>query len=75
MLRWYKDGVLLMDTQDGLSIETDETNPIGISSNLTIASLAADDQGNYTCAVSNAAGNENYTARLVGKCWERRKWS
>ena len=68
MLQWYKDGVLLTDAQDGLSIDTNGMYPTSISSNLTIASLAADDQGNYTCAVSNAVGNESYTALLVGKC-------
>ena len=70
MLQWYKNGELLADWQDSLSIETDNSYSTSISSNLTFVSLAADDQGNYTCAVTNAAGNDSTTVLLVGKCWK-----
>ena len=67
-LQWYKDGTLLMGARSGLSIDTDDAYPTSIRSNLTIASLATDDLGNYTCTVSNAAGTASYTALLAGKC-------
>ena len=67
MLQWFEDGIPLAAWQDGVTIETNDAYPTNISSILTIASLAAEDQGNYTCIVSNAAGNESYTALLIGK--------
>ena len=70
VLQWFKDDEPLTSSQGGLTIETNTSRHTGISSTLTIASLTADDQGDYTCEVSNAAGTASYTAVLVGKFWQ-----
>ncbi|GIY15759.1 titin [Caerostris darwini] len=50
--RWLKNGIQMKETGE-LSIKVDE-----FSSMLTIKSLDAESNGNYTCRVSNSAGRD-----------------
>ncbi|KAH6921921.1 hypothetical protein HPB50_006466 [Hyalomma asiaticum] len=55
-------------TQNGNRVDSSHRRHVKIFSEnvaaLTIEAIAAEDVGNYTCAVSNAAGSARYTAAL-----------
>ncbi|GFQ76439.1 uncharacterized protein TNCT_421201 [Trichonephila clavata] len=59
---WFKDGHKLIDTL-GVSIKKFDD----FTSNLVIAKVEADSNGNYTCKVSNSAGYDQKSAVLSVK--------
>jgi len=60
---WSRDGNMLTDGSDGITIATDYS-----SSTLTITTLTADDAGSYTCMVSNPLGIGMASSALQVQC-------
>ncbi|CAN8002018.1 unnamed protein product [Ixodes hexagonus] len=56
---WLKDGATLTNSRR-LQVKVSEA-----VSSLTIVDLNAEDIGNYTCVVTNAAGSDSFTSQLL----------
>lgn len=62
VFEWYKDGVPLKSGSSVIIKATDEFN-----SNLAIVNLGPENNGNYTCRVSNAHGKDEQWDALFMK--------
>ncbi|EEC18936.1 conserved hypothetical protein, partial [Ixodes scapularis] len=56
---WLKDGNILANSRR-LQVKVSEAMSL-----LTIVDLNAEDIGNYTCVVTNAAGSDSFTSQLL----------
>lgn len=61
-IEWYKNGHKLVNFK---SLRIDTLNEYSV---LLIDPLVLDDNGNYTCTMSNNHGSDSYTVSLIVEC-------
>lgn len=59
-ISWFRGDERIVNGQHGVSVSTSKR-----SSQLSIESVAHDNQGVYTCTVKNIAGSVNHSAELT----------